>query len=111
MFMGRRSLKGVPYYYSSVKERKNHQLSPSKCNQRVASSDRNQKAKTARSTGAYVLPIMEAISSFVNQERLVGTRWETPAQHLVTRRLEAEVDELRPYLSMWFKLHRPRRRP
>jgi len=69
---------------------------------------KKQNDETARVNAA---AIREAISSFVNQERLVRTRWQTPAQRLVTRRLEAEADRLRPYLSMRFKLHRPRRRP
>lgn len=69
---------------------------------------KKQNDETAR---VNVAAIMHAISSFVNQERLTGTKWETPAQRVVTRRLEAEADELRPYLSMRFKLHRPRRRP
>jgi hypothetical protein len=69
---------------------------------------KKQNHETARVNAA---GIKEGISSFVNQERLSGARWETPAQRLVTRRLEAEADELRRYLSKRFKLHRPRRRP
>lgn len=67
-----------------------------------------QNDETAR---VNVAEIRDSISSFVNQERLGGSRWETPAQRAVTRRLAAEAVELKPYLSMRFKLHRPRRRP
>lgn len=69
---------------------------------------KKQNDETAR---VNVAEVRKAISSFVNQERLGGTRWETPAQRLVTRRLAAEAVELMPYLCMRFKLHRPRRRP
>lgn len=69
---------------------------------------RKQNDETARVNAA---EIREAMSSFVNQKRLGGARCETPAQRLVTLRLAAEAEELRPYLSKRFKLHRPRRRP
>lgn len=69
---------------------------------------KKQNDETAR---VNVAAIRDAISCFVNQERLTGTKWETPAQRAVTCGLEAEADELRPYLSKRFKLHRPRRRP
>lgn len=68
---------------------------------------KKQNDETARVNAA---EIREAISSFVNQERLGRARWEKPAQRLAIRRLAAEAVELKPYLSMRFKLHRPRRR-
>ncbi|PHV30269.1 hypothetical protein CSQ94_27160 [Janthinobacterium sp. BJB312] len=68
---------------------------------------KKQNDETAR---VNVAAIRDAISSFVNQERLTGTKWATPLQRVITRRLEAEADELKPYLSKRFKLHRTRRR-
>lgn len=68
---------------------------------------KKQNDETAR---VNVAAMKDAISSFVSQERLTATSWETPTRRLVTRKLGAVADELKPYLSKRFKLHRPRRR-
>ena len=105
-----RKVIGIEMEYQKIKKMPARIISPY---QRSAEIDllhrltKKQNDETARANAA---EIRGEISCFVNQERLGGARWETPAQRSVTRRLEVEADELRPYLNKRFKLHRPRRR-
>lgn len=102
---------GIEMEYQKIKKTSARIISPYQRSAEIDLLHRLTKKQNDETARVNVAAIREAISSFVNQERLVGARWETPAQRLVTRRLAAEAVELMPYLSMRFKLHRPRRRP
>lgn len=102
---------GIEMEYQKTKRAAAKIISPYQRSAEIDLLHRLTKKQNDEAARVNAAEIRKAISSFVNQERLGGARWETPTQRLVTRRLAAEAVELMPYLSMRFKLHRPKRRP